>query len=87
MQVDRFTKACLFAIVVLLTIFLVKPVFEPRDSYASKNFKYKVTILQPTYDNPGAFKKLEDELNKLGAEGWEVILYSEVKGETILIRR
>ncbi|MEK7698770.1 MAG: hypothetical protein AAB332_00050 [Planctomycetota bacterium] len=68
MQIDRFTKACLFAMVVLLAILLVKPVFEPRDSYAGKRIEYKAIAL------PGEdLKKWEEVLGQYGSDGWELV--------------
>ena len=69
MQIDRFTKACLFAIVVLLTILVVKPVFEPRDSYAAKRAEYKV--IDFSYGSKAA--EWEQIFNQYGKDGWELV--------------
>jgi len=68
MQIDRFTKACLLAIVVLLTILVVKPVFEPRDSYAAKKVQYKVVFLE----EPSIERHWEEKFQQYGNEGWEL---------------
>lgn len=75
MQIDRFTKACLLAIVVLLTILLVKPVFEARDSYAAKKVQYKVVFLsEPRESGKKHDPQIwEVELQKYGSEGWELV--------------
>jgi hypothetical protein len=89
MQVDRFTKALLLAIAILLLILVVKPVFESRDSYAEKNVKYKVISDLPSIINGKTeqfLKGTEIGLNKYGAEGWELIYYDN-EGWAILVKR
>jgi len=89
MQVDRFTKALLLAIVILLSIVVVKPVFEARDSYAAKNVKYKVISDLPSVANGRTekySKGTEIGLNKYGAEGWELIYYDN-EGWAILVKK
>ena len=65
MQIDKFTKACLLAIVILLTILAVKPVFEARESYAAKTVQYKVV-----YAGEGSGEKT---LNEQSKDGWELV--------------
>ena len=70
----------------LLTILLVKPVFEPRDSYAAKKIEYKVVNLPDILNSSKSPDTLFKELNKYGAEGWELVLYKD-EGVSIFIRR
>lgn len=89
MLLDRFTKVLLLAIVVLLAVIVMKPVFEPENSYAAKKIEYKVVYGLPSVaDMRGEpfFKGTENGLNKYGAEGWELVEYSN-SGWAILIRR
>ncbi len=91
MLVDRFIKVSHLAIIILLIIILVKPIFEPEDSYASKpkTIEYKVIHNLPDLMNSKGeqfYKGTEEGLNKYGAEGWELIEHSN-RGWAILIRR
>jgi hypothetical protein len=72
MRIDRFTKTCLLAIVVLLSIFVVKPVFEPRYSYAAKSIEYKVI----EFTHQAQPKEWETVLNQYGKDGWELAGFS-----------
>ena len=69
MQIDRFSKACLFAIVVLLTILIIKPMFEAKESYAARTVQYKVVFLS----EPKNEKQWETEFLQYGNDGWELI--------------
>jgi hypothetical protein len=68
MQIDRFTKTLLLAIIVLLTILVVKPVFQASIIYGGKGIEYRVIAL-PDADL-GEWEKV---LNQLGKDGWELI--------------
>jgi len=47
---------------------LVKPVFEPRDSYTGKRIEYKAIAL------PGEdLKEWEKVLGQHGKDGWELV--------------
>lgn len=69
MSTDRFTKTCLLAIVVLLTILLVKPVLNPRDSYAAKRSEYKII----EFGNASRPLQWEQALNQYAKDGWELV--------------
>ncbi|MBI3755337.1 MAG: DUF4177 domain-containing protein [Deltaproteobacteria bacterium] len=70
MQIDKFTKACLLAIVILLTILVVKPVFEARESYAAKTVQYEVVDSTLNPDNANKV------LNEQAKNGWELVAVS-----------
>lgn len=68
MRIDRFIKASLLAVVILLTILVVKPLFEAGHSYATKRVEYKVIAL------PGEnLSKWEQQFMQLGNDGWELV--------------
>ncbi len=72
MNIDRLTKACLLTIVFLLSILVVKPLFEV-DSYAGKSIDYKVITFHES-DNESELKKSwEGILKQYGKDGWEVV--------------
>lgn len=74
MQIDRFTRACLLAIIILLTIFVVRPVFEIKESYAAGGVEYKVISDLP--DAARFFRETEKVLNQYAKQGWELVEYS-----------
>ena len=82
MRIDRFTKACLLAIIILLTILVVKPVFEARDSYAGKRVEYKVIVL-PQENLP----KWEQQLMQLGNDGWELVGFTSLSPHIAVLKR
>jgi len=81
MQIDRFTKACLLAIVILLSILFVKPMFEVRDSHAAKTIKYLVIPI------PGGTEPMQQTLDKYGADGWELVALEEAMGNHFIFRK
>ncbi|MBF0472459.1 MAG: hypothetical protein HQK91_12345 [Nitrospirae bacterium] len=71
MQYDRFTKACLLAIVLLLMIILVKPMFEPKDSFAAAK-KVQYEVIQKEWDKD----EFQIVLNKMANSGWELVSFT-----------
>lgn len=73
MKLDKCTKVLLLAIVVLLTIIIVRPAFEPKNSYAAKGVEYKVVPLAMDF-TLREMEHLQKRLNDFATEGWELIL-------------
>jgi len=76
MKDSLFTKMALIVAVILLFLNLIGLVYSPSSSYAARSYRYKVIpYIMGT-------KNLQDELNKLGAEGWEFVAV-EAQGHLI----
>lgn len=83
MSTDRFTKVLLVLIIILLTALLIKPIFTPMETYATKVYQYKV-VSGYEYDTSG---ELEDGLNKYTAEGWKLHSILPVRAGWIILER
>jgi hypothetical protein len=62
---DRFTKACLVLIILLLAVIAARPIVLPKPVNAANHYKYLAVrvanVVQP-----------QPELDKYAAEGWEL---------------
>ncbi len=71
MRLDKTSKTLLLVITILLTIILVKPLFEVRSSYAQRKTAYKIVSLNRSWNST----QIESEFNKHGTQGWEFVQY------------
>ena len=62
---DRFTKACLVLIVLLLAVIALRPMVFPQSVAAQ--FPYKYVAVMPSNPN-----QPQPELDKYATEGWEL---------------
>lgn len=90
MKNDLFIKklllviACLMALNILLTVFYHSP-----DSYAAKNFEYKVVGYYDIFLTSGGTINrdlLEESLNEYNKEGWELAFHLDLS-KTFVFRR
>ncbi|HYL80258.1 MAG TPA: hypothetical protein VEU07_05565 [Candidatus Acidoferrum sp.] len=68
MRIDRYTKLVLTLIAVALTVIAIRPLSDPRPSYAAGSVEYKLTLVQQP-PSPS----WERTFNELGAQGWELV--------------
>jgi hypothetical protein len=63
---NRFSKVCLMVIALSLAIIALRPIVSPQPARAANHYKYLFERInwQP--------ESIQDELNKRGAEGWEL---------------
>ena len=66
---NRFTEACLLAIVLLLAIIAVCPIASPQPAIGATHYKYLVAYPASNPPGPG---DLQAELDKRAAEGWDL---------------
>ena len=65
---DRFSKACLVLIIVLLAVIALRPLFFPLAVAAQQHYRYiAVRLLDPWGTSP------QPELDKYAADGWELV--------------
>jgi hypothetical protein len=62
---DRFTKACLVLIVLLLAVIALRPIVFPQSVAAQQHHRYEAVA---TY----SWQRPQPELDKYAAEGWEL---------------
>jgi len=63
---DRFTKACLVLIILLLAVIAVRPLIVPPAVAAQQHYQYiAVTVSNPYEPQP--------VLDKYAADGWELV--------------
>ncbi len=67
MVTDRFTRACLLTIVLLLAVIAFRPFLQPDHAHAAQGWQYKVV---PVVIISGA--ETEQALKKYAADGWEL---------------
>jgi hypothetical protein len=85
---NRFSKACLVIIVLLLAIIALHPIVKPQATLAASHYQYLVVT------TPNATSMIiEQELDKRVAEGWELAAagYSEesrgISGFALIFRK
>ena len=67
---NRFTEACLLAIVLMLAIIAVRPIASPQPAIAATHYKYLVAYPNTNPAGPG---DVQAELDKRAAEGWDLV--------------
>ena len=77
---DRFTKACLVLIVLLLAVIALRPMMFPQAVAAQQRYRYLAVHAS------GAFLP-QPELDKYAADGWELADTYAVGDQAILIFR
>jgi hypothetical protein len=82
---NAFIKSCLVIIILLLAVIALRPIVSPQQALAANQYLYRVVIP----GNPGFPGSMEQELDKSGAQGWELVavLYNERINQTTLIFR
>lgn len=73
MNIGRLTTACLLAVIVLVSVFLVRPLFEVRNGYAGKSIDYKVITLHEPNNESELKRSWEEILKQYGKDGWELV--------------
>jgi hypothetical protein len=64
---DRFTKACLVLIIVLLAVIAVRPIVFPQAVAAQQHYRYIAVRLLDLGTST------QPELDKYAADGWELV--------------
>jgi hypothetical protein len=62
---DRFTKACLLLIVLLLVVIALRPMIFPQSVAAQQHYRYEAVAIY-------SWQQPQPELNKYAADGWEL---------------
>jgi hypothetical protein len=81
---NRFSKASLVVIILLLAVIALRPFFNPQPALAASHFQYLVVTTGP------ASNEIQNVLDKYVAAGWELAapVYSEqVPGFTLIFRK
>jgi hypothetical protein len=84
MAQDRFVKACLVVIALLLSIIAFNSIMRPQASHAAVKYSYQVVVTTPTAN------WTQPELDKAAAQGWELVAtptWSSNGPNTLLIFR
>lgn len=66
---DRFSKTCLFLVVVLLAIIALRPVLLPPPAQAAPVHKYIAVHTGTDGNSP----TIQTSLDKYAADGWELV--------------
>ncbi len=75
MQIDRFTKTCLLAITIVLTILLARPELEAKENYAAAGGRLDVQVLCSMCIIPGG-SQFEGHLVLLDSRTGDIWAYS-----------
>jgi hypothetical protein len=81
---NRFSKASLVVIILLLAVIALRPFLSSQPALAASHFQYLVVTTDP------ASNAIQKVLDKYVAEGWELAapVYSEqVPGFTLIFRK
>ena len=81
---DRFFKASLVVIILLLAVIALRPFVSPQPALAGPHFQYLVVTVGPN------FADVQAALNKYSAQGWELdapVYSAEVPGFTLIFRK
>ena len=66
---DRFTRACLGLVIVLLAIIAARPIVTPQAARAADTYKYAVAQSCLNSDCPN----IQAALDKYSTDGWEFV--------------
>jgi hypothetical protein len=81
---NRFSKASLVTIILLLAVIALRPFLSPAPALAASHYQYLVVTTGP------ASNEMQKVLDKYVAEGWELVapVYSEqVPGFTLIFSK
>jgi hypothetical protein len=83
---DRFTKACLVTIILLLAVIALRPYIRPEVAHAAgaRKFEFKVSYQNFTDGPGGPNAATRPELAELGSQGWQAVAW--VEGYVLLQR-
>ncbi|HXZ43459.1 MAG TPA: hypothetical protein VEH53_01430 [archaeon] len=68
MKIDRYTKVVLTVIAITLIIIALKPLSDPKPSYAARAIEYKLGL----FPQPPSVS-WERSFNEFGEQGWELV--------------
>ena len=68
MKIDRYTKVVLTVIAITLTVIALKPLSDPKPSYAARAIEYKLGL----FPQPPSVS-WERSFNEFGEQGWELV--------------
>ena len=71
MVTDRFTRACLLTIVLLLAVIAFRPFLQPDHAHAAQGSQYKVIPIN-IFGATLSGVETEQALKKYAADGWEL---------------
>lgn len=81
---NRFSKASLVIVILLLAVIALRPILSPRPALAASHYQYLVVTTGP------ASNEIQEVLNKHVAAGWELaapVYAEEVHGFTLIFRK
>ena len=81
---NRFSKACVVIVILLLAVIALRPTVSPQRALAASHYQYLAVTTGPVST------EIQQALDKHVAEGWELAapLYSEqVPGFTLIFRK
>jgi hypothetical protein len=79
---DRFSKTCLFLIVLLLAVIALRPIVTPQPVRAAQVWEYDA------FDSSG--REVVNGLNEASRKGWDIfsiVHVNDIVGWSIIVRR